>query len=77
MGANVRHPLWLPASTEPGMGVFSFLYAVESIARASLATVIPLQAYDLLKDPETRARFDRGEIDAAGAAEIARRAPAA
>jgi DnaJ-class molecular chaperone len=24
-------------------------------------------AYDLLKDPETRARFDRGEIDAAGA----------
>jgi DnaJ-class molecular chaperone len=23
-------------------------------------------AYDLLKDPETRARFDRGEIDAAG-----------
>lgn len=25
------------------------------------------QAYDLLKDPETRARFDRGEIDASGA----------
>ena len=24
------------------------------------------QAYDLLKDPETRARYDRGEIDAAG-----------
>lgn len=24
-------------------------------------------AYDLLKDPETRARFDRGEIDASGA----------
>ncbi len=24
-------------------------------------------AYDLLKDPETRARFDRGEIDATGA----------
>ena len=52
MGANVRHPLWLPASTEPGMGVFSFLYAIEAIARASLATVIPLQAYDLLKDEQ-------------------------
>jgi len=24
-------------------------------------------AYDLLKDPDTRARFDRGEIDATGA----------
>ncbi len=24
-------------------------------------------AYDLLKDPKTRARFDRGEIDASGA----------
>ncbi|PQO22263.1 molecular chaperone DnaJ, partial [Rhodobacteraceae bacterium WD3A24] len=24
-------------------------------------------AYDILKDPETRARYDRGEIDASGA----------
>ncbi|MBW6506855.1 MAG: DnaJ domain-containing protein [Rhodobacteraceae bacterium] len=30
-------------------------------------------AYDLLKDPETRARFDRGEIDASGAERPERR----
>lgn len=30
-------------------------------------------AYDLLKDPETRARFDRGEIDASGAERAERR----
>jgi len=30
-------------------------------------------AYDLLKDPETRARFDRGEIDASGAEQQERR----
>ena len=30
-------------------------------------------AYDLLKDPETRARFDRGEIDATGAERQERR----
>lgn len=30
-------------------------------------------AYELLKDPETRARFDRGEIDAAGAERPERR----
>lgn len=30
-------------------------------------------AYDLLKDPDTRARFDRGEIDASGAERASRR----
>ena len=29
-------------------------------------------AYDMLSDPEKRARFDRGEIDAAGAERAAR-----
>lgn len=52
MGLNVRHPLWLPASTAPGMGVFSLLFFIETIARASLATVVPLQAYDILKDEQ-------------------------
>jgi len=50
MAMNVRHPLWLPASTSPGMKVFSLLFFIETIARASLATVVPLQAYDLLQD---------------------------
>jgi MFS family permease len=52
MTLNVRHPLWLPASTAPGMGVFSLLFFIETIARASLATVVPLQAYDLLGDEQ-------------------------
>ncbi len=30
-------------------------------------------AYDLLKDPETRGRFDRGEVDASGAEQAGRR----
>ncbi len=49
---NVRHPLWLSAGPTPGMGVFSLLYGIESIARASLATVVPLQAYAILKDEQ-------------------------
>ncbi|HSF93496.1 MAG TPA: MFS transporter [Thermohalobaculum sp.] len=52
MAMNVRHPLWLPASTAPGMGVFSVLFFIETVARASLATVVPLQAYDILQDEQ-------------------------
>lgn len=52
MAFNVRHPIWLHTSTAPGMGVFSLLYAIETIARASLATVVPLQAYDILKSEQ-------------------------
>ncbi|MFD3191841.1 DnaJ C-terminal domain-containing protein [Sedimentitalea sp. HM32M-2] len=36
-------------------------------ARAEARFKAASAAYDLLKDPETRARFDRGEIDATGA----------
>ncbi len=50
MSLNVRHPLWLPAAPATGMWVFSLLFAIETIARASLATVVPLQAYELLAD---------------------------
>lgn len=50
MALNVRHPLWLPAAPLPGVWVFSLLFSVETIARASLATVVPLQAYQILKD---------------------------
>ncbi len=52
MAFNVRHPLWLSAASTPGMGAFSLLYGIESIARASLATVVPLQAYAILKDEQ-------------------------
>ena len=50
MAFNVRHPLWLPAAPQPGIRSFALLYLIETFTRASLATVIPIQAYDLLQD---------------------------
>ncbi|MDT8346140.1 MAG: MFS transporter, partial [Thermohalobaculum sp.] len=50
MALNVRHPVWLPAAPSPGVRTFSFLFLIETMARASTATVVPLQAYDLLRD---------------------------
>ena len=49
---NARHPIWLPAATQPGAWAFAILYSVESISRASLASLVPIQAYDLLKDEQ-------------------------
>jgi MFS family permease len=40
----------LAALSRPGPLVLALLYSLESLARALLATVIPLQAYALLKD---------------------------
>jgi predicted MFS family arabinose efflux permease len=39
------------ARARPGLWVFSTLFFIEAMTRASLATVIPLQTYDLLKEP--------------------------
>ncbi len=52
MLTNVRHPIWLPAANQPGAWAFATLYSVESISRASLASIVPIQAYDLLKDEQ-------------------------
>ena len=41
-----------PAATRPGAWVFATLYAVESVSRASLSTIVPIQAYDILKDEQ-------------------------
>jgi MFS family permease len=46
---HVRHPVWLIAVTRPGSAAFALLFTLESIARATIATVIPLQAYALLE----------------------------
>jgi MFS family permease len=46
---HVRHPVWLIAVTRPGSAAFALLFALESIARATIATTIPLQAYALLE----------------------------
>ncbi|MCC0041881.1 MAG: MFS transporter [Rhodobiaceae bacterium] len=57
MQPNVRHPIWLPVAPKPTRWVFSVLFAIESTARASVASVIPLQVYDLLRDPVGVSRF--------------------
>lgn len=56
MAFNVRHPIWLTAAPRPGIRTFALLYTVETFARASIATVLPIQAYDLLAS-EQRVSF--------------------
>ena len=53
MAFHVRHPVWI--STAPGQAAWAFatLFFVESIARASVATVFPLHAYDLFGSKES------------------------
>ncbi|MFI0848181.1 MFS transporter [Mesorhizobium sp. IMUNJ 23232] len=48
MATQVRHPIWLPAVRPPGARTFASLYAVESFARATVSSVIPIQAYEIL-----------------------------
>jgi MFS family permease len=52
MATQVRHPIWLPAVRAPGAATFASLYALESLARALVASVIPIQAYDLLQSEQ-------------------------
>ncbi|HTV68447.1 MAG TPA: MFS transporter [Rhizobiaceae bacterium] len=52
MATQVKHPVWLPAAGQPGASTFATLYALESIARASVASVIPIQAYELLQSEQ-------------------------
>jgi MFS family permease len=47
---HVNHPIWLRAVSTPGATVFAILFTLESLGRAMLATVIPLQAYDILQN---------------------------
>lgn len=41
-------PTWLKSVTTPGAMVFAILFTLESLARATLWTIVPLQAYALL-----------------------------
>lgn len=45
---HVRHPIGLRRLSAPGAEAFAILFALESMARAILATVIPLDAFALL-----------------------------
>lgn len=48
MATQVRHPIWLPAVGPAGARTFATLYTVESFARATVSSVIPIQAYEIL-----------------------------
>jgi MFS family permease len=46
---HVRHPIWLAGTGRPGAATFALLFTLESVTRATIATVIPLQAYAALQ----------------------------
>jgi MFS family permease len=48
--SEIRPP-WIRAVTKPGAMVFAIMFALESLARATLWTIVPLQAYALLQNP--------------------------
>ncbi len=52
MPSHVRAPAGLHTARLPGRWVFATLFLLESIARASIAAVIPIQAYDLLQNEQ-------------------------
>jgi len=53
MVTQVRHPIWLPAVKPAGARTFATLYALESFARATITSVVPIQAYELLQNKQT------------------------
>ena len=52
MVANVPHSVWRPAAARPGAWAFAILFAIESFSRATLASIVPIQAYDLLQNKQ-------------------------
>lgn len=42
----------LPKAARSGAWSFAVLYALESLSRASIASIVPIQAYDLLRDKQ-------------------------
>ncbi len=53
MATHVRHPMWLPAVRSAGARTFASLYSIESFARATVSSVIPIQAYEILHNERT------------------------
>ncbi len=53
MAIHVRHPMWLPSLRQAGARTFASLYTVESFARATVSSVIPIQAYEILRSEQT------------------------
>ncbi len=53
MATQVRHPIWLPVAGAADGRTFAILYSVESLARATVASVVPIQAYALLQSEQS------------------------
>jgi MFS family permease len=47
-----RHSISTAGARQPGAWAFAILYAVESFSRASLVSIVPIQAYDLLESKQ-------------------------
>jgi MFS family permease len=52
MVSSVRNPVWLPDAPKPTAMAFALLFAIESLARSLIATVVSVQAYDLLQSTQ-------------------------
>ncbi|MCO4316485.1 MFS transporter [Phyllobacterium sp. 21LDTY02-6] len=46
---QVRHPIWIDAAKRPTARVFAILFGIESMARAIITSVVPIQTYDLMQ----------------------------
>ncbi|QND52757.1 MFS transporter [Phyllobacterium sp. 628] len=46
---QVRHPIWISSAKRPTARVFAILFGIESMARAIITSVVPIQTYDLLQ----------------------------
>ncbi len=53
MAFHVRHPVLLSSAPKAGAWAFATLFFMESVARATVSTVFPLQAYALFRDKGT------------------------
>jgi MFS family permease len=53
----LRRPAWLASATEPGAFAFALLFAVESASRATIVSVVPIQAFDLIRDEQRLSAF--------------------
>ena len=52
MATSVRHPVWLSVAPKPTAMAFALLFSLESMTRSLVATVVSVQAYDLLQSTQ-------------------------
>jgi len=57
LATSPRDLIRLPAALQPGAWAFALLFAVESMSRASIVSVVPIQAFDLIGDEQRLSAF--------------------